>query len=191
MKRWLPLTLGLLFSSQSAAEPRTTAPAAAPRGAQAPKSPAQAGHSCEAEAIGMPPEDRVAQLKDPKTGASVLAAGAKLSGVPAVSIGDLLKNPDAWSGKTVRLEGNVSAMCTHRRAWFAIQADDKSGAYVRVIAAPNFLVPEGSIGKRARTEGRVEVTEVPAEAAQHYTQEHQLAAQPKAVLLRATGAEFL
>ncbi len=168
------------------------APAIKSSGVQASAAPAKAakaGHNCED--LGTPEKDEVATLKDPQTGATVLATGDKLAGAQAVSVAELLANPEAFAGKTVRLEGNVSAMCTHRRAWFSVQSDDRSGGYVRIIAAPKFLVPEGSIGKRARTEGVVEIVEVPKEQAEHYAAEHQLPPQFKAPVLRATGAEFI
>lgn len=137
--------------------------------------------------------------KDPATGASVTVVGAALAGTEVVRVKDLLEKPEAYAGKTVRLEGNVSAMCTHRRGWFAVVDDgDRTGAVVRVLTAPAFLVPDGSIGRKARTEGTVEVQEVPAAAARHYAQDHKVgdgpaegAATIKQVVVRANGAEFL
>lgn len=150
------------------------------------------GHSCADDtAAAANAEDRVTHLKDEKTGAVVQAVGARLAGVAGASVAELSQMPEGWAGKTVRLEGNVSAMCTHRRAWFALQSDDKDGGVVRVVTAPTFLVPEGAIGKRARVEGMVELVDVDPATAQHYAQEHQLPAQTKAAVLRATGAEFL
>ena len=148
------------------------------------------------EPIAHPDE---ATAKDPATGASVTVVGEALGGVEVVQVKDLLEKPEAFAGKKIRLEGNVSAMCTHRRGWFAVVDDgDRSGAVVRVLTAPAFLVPEGSIGKKARTEGTVEVTDVAAAAARHYAQDHKVgdpaaegAASVKQVVVRASGAEFL
>lgn len=127
---------------------------------------------CGAAVDGIQVPDEAATTKDPATGAMVTLVGAKLNSVPVTPVADLLARPQAFAGKTVRLEGNVTAMCSHRRAWFAIQSEDRSGASVRVWAAPAFLVPAGSIGKKARTEGLVEVTQ-------------------NGVVLHATGAELL
>jgi len=133
-----------------------------------------------------------ATTKD-KSGATVIAVGAKLTGAPVVSVAQLLAKPEDYAGKLVRLEGNVSAMCTHGRAWFSIQDNDKSGAYVRVITRPVFMVPENAIGTKARAEGLVELKEVNPATAEHFAKEHQLAAPatPKAVIIRAAGAEFI
>lgn len=157
-----------------------------------------AEHDCTAGAGTEPVRNPEAvKATDPASGAPMLVAGDKLAGVPVVKIADLLARPEEFAGKTVRLEGNVTAMCHHKRGWFSIQDPaDRSGAYVRVIATPAFLVPEGAIGKRSRAEGVVEVSEVAPEMAKHLQGEHELgdpaaAPQTKAVIVRATGAEFI
>lgn len=192
----LPLALACRPAPQSpAAAPAPAAIAAKPVALKAP-----APQDCGGEApADMAAADRQVRTVDPVSGAAVTAVGAKLLAVPVVKVVDVLARPEEWAGKTIRLEGNVTAMCTHRRAWFALQSEDKSGAYVRVLTAPSFLVPEGSLGKKARTEGVLEVTEVSAETAAHYAQEHQLAppgaAAPEApqrtIVLKAAGAEFI
>ena len=138
-------------------------------------------------------------VTDQATGAAILGAGAKLVGAPPVTIGDLIAKPERYVGKTVRVSGNISAMCYHRRGWFAVQAEGRGGAAVRVITAPAFKVPENSIGKKARAEGVVSLVEVPAGAARHYAEDHQVGSPAalqddkpvQTVIIRATGAEFL
>ena len=164
---------------------------------------APAGEDCGGETPSDPATaDKKTVTTDPTTGETVVAVGNKLAAAQTVKVADVLARPEEFAGKTIRLEGNVSAMCTHRRAWFALQSEDKSGAFVRIIGAPTFLVPEGSIGKKARTEGVVELVEVPAETQEHFAKEHQLdneagkaAAPPagptKTAVLKATGAEFI
>jgi len=133
---------------------------------------------------------------DPATGRAMQVVGAKLAGASPVTVRELLSNPDAFAGKRVHLEGDVTAMCHHKRAWFAIQdPGDRSGQFVRILAAPAFLVPPQSIGKKARAEGTVEIIELPAATQQHLAREHDLgptSAEPqKRVVLRATGAEII
>ena len=88
-------------------------------------------------------------------------------------------------------------MCHHRRNWFAIEASEAPDAYLRVVTEPAFLVPAGSIGKTATTEGTLEVTEISAETARHYAEDHRLGEAPedqapkKQIVLRAIGAEFI
>lgn len=154
------------------------------------------GSEC-AKAAGPIANPEVVTRQDPATGQTVYVVGSPLAEAPAVKVADLVAKPADFQGKTVRLEGNVSAMCTHRRGWFAVQDEgDRAGTYVRVLTAPQFLVPAGSIGKKARTEGVVEVIRVNHNDAKHFEQGHQLPHKAdetgaiKAVVVRATGAEF-
>ncbi|HEY3450635.1 MAG TPA: hypothetical protein VGK67_30040 [Myxococcales bacterium] len=172
----------------------TPAPAAAPALAQPQAAAAEPkkGHSCSDDVAVTPASDKITEIKDEKTGATILAVGTKLTGTaPVATVAELTQLPESLAGKTVRVEGNVSAMCGHRRSWFALQSEDKSGDALRVLTAPAFLVPEGSIGKRARAEGVVELIDIPLETAQHYAEAHNLPIQTKAAVVRATGAEFL
>jgi hypothetical protein len=195
-------------SAQATAEAAATGEAHATAAAPEAAAGVECGHAEEKKEEGCSgdhgtepvanPDERAA--KDPATGAELTAVGAALAGVETVAVKDLLANPDSWAGKSIRLEGNVSAMCTHRRGWFAVVDDgDRSGSVLRVLTAPAFLVPEGSVGRKVRTEGKVEVVEVPAGAARHYAKDHKVGDQAaiegdapiKQIVVRADGAEFL
>jgi hypothetical protein len=122
--------------------------------------------------------------------------GSAFGTAPEVKVAELVAKADEYRGKTVQVKGRVTAMCTHRKEWFAVVPDEPSQAFVRVVTTPNFLVPDGSIGKIARAEGVVEVTDVPAETAKHFLGEHKLG-DPEAVqggikqvIIRAAAAEF-
>lgn len=143
-------------------------------------------------------DDTVRKGKDPASGADMMKAGADLAGLEVVSVKDLIAKPDDYAGKTVRVEGDVNAMCHHRRGWFSVQDEgDRTGAFVRILTNPNFLVPAGSIGKKARAEGKVDVIEESAAAAKHYAEGHKIGdpnkieGPIKRVVIRATGAEFI
>lgn len=180
----------------AAAPTPTTSETAAP---SAPAAEAAAAPKVESSCGAVAAE----QLENPKVvsvarpdGKVATHAGDAFAGAALVKVSDLLANPAGYAGKTVALEGDVSAMCTHERAWFAVAADDQSGRFVRVMTAPTFLVPAGSVGLTARTEGTVEVVEVAADHARHLAGEHQLG-DPSAikdnlqqVIVRARGAEF-
>jgi len=132
-----------------------------------------------------------------ESGKQILTAGMPLTGAPLVSVADLVARPEELAGTVVRLEGNVSAMCHHARSWLALQAPDRSGAFVRVVTTPAFLVPEGAMGMKVLAEGTVELVDVAPGAAKHYAQDHQLGdptavgeAPVRSVRLRATGAQF-
>jgi hypothetical protein len=144
------------------------------------------------------PADTVTTATDPDTGKPMQLIGAKLAGAELVKVADLTARPEEFAGKTVRVEGDVSAMCHHRRAWFAVQDEgDRSGGFVRVMTTPKFLVPAGSIGKKARVEGTVEVVEVPAKRAKYFAKGHKMgdaekiSGPVKRPVIRATGAQLL
>lgn len=194
---------GCQEKSQAPAAPATPA-AAAPAPAEPKAAPAATAHAVDEGCTGdhgteALQHEQAATVTDPASGATVTAAGAKLAGLPVVSLAEVTGKPDDYVGKTVRLEGNVSAMCHHMRGWFAVQEEGRNGALVRVITTPSFLVPAGSIGKKVRTEGVVEFVQVSAGAARHYAKDHQVGdpaavqddAPVKSVIVRATGAEFL
>ncbi len=143
-------------------------------------------------------DDTVRKGKDPKSGADMVMVGKDLGGLEPVSVKDLLAKSDDYAGKTVRVEGDVNAMCHHRRGWFSVQDEgDRTGAFVRILTNPSFLVPAGSIGKKARAEGTVDVIEESAAAAKHYAEGHKIGDPSKIdgpikrVVIRATGAEFI
>ena len=130
-------------------------------------------------------------------GRQVTHTGRDFSAVETVSVAELLASPDKYAGKSVKVAGDVSAMCGHKRAWFALTADDQSGRSLRVLTNPVFLVPAGSIGKTAIAEGTVEVITVAADHARHIADEHKLGdpaeikQDVKQVVLRASGADFI
>lgn len=180
--------------------PVAAAQAPATQGSSSGEGCGQAAPGTCGEFAGKPiqhPDERT--TTDPDTGATVTGAGLALAGAEVVRVKDLIEDPEAWAGKTVRLEGNVSAMCHHKRGWFGVVDDgDRSGAVVRVIAAPTFLVPAGSVGRKVVTEGVAELVDLPAAAARHYAKDYRVGdpsaiqgeAPVKQVIVRATGAEY-
>ena len=178
-------------------------PAPPPGGCVIPVDPSQCGQhepehdhqaACGDEPSAEGASDVVQERTDP-TGRKVQHVGGELGDAELVTIEDVLTTPDKFAGKVVRLEGNVTAMCTGSRAWFALVGQDQSGTALRAITAPAFLVPAGSIGKQVRVEGKVEVTELSAKMAKHLADGHKLPpakgeAEQRQVVLRATVAQF-
>ena len=139
--------------------------------------------------------DHVEERTDDQ-GRKVLHAGQDFTKASVATVADVMAKPADFMGKTVTLEGDVSAMCGHKRAWFAmVGTGDKSGQQLRVFTTPVFLVPADSIGKSVRVEGKVDEVEIPKEAAEHFAKEHKLPmpegdgpfTQP---VLRAIGADY-
>lgn len=153
------------------------------------------GHSCSGDSTRLT-DDEVVERTDEK-GRKVLHAGQAFTSAPVVSVAELLSKPDDYLGKVVQVEGDVSAMCHHKRGWMAVVAEDKSGRTLRVMTAPTFLVPPESIGKTARAEGKIDVIEVPAAMAKHLSAEHKLDepqekdGKIQQVVMHASGADFI
>lgn len=114
---------------------------------------------------------------------------------------DILKNPKGFEGKTLRVEGVVTAHCHHKLAWFALRKTAKATQALRVMTKPAFLVPKDVKHglTKASAEGVVELRTVPEDHAKHLAREHGLfGGEPDKikgpqyiVSLRASGASFL
>ena len=95
--------------------------------------------------------------------------GAPLGDSPKVALADLVKDPAAWAGKTVRTEGVVSAVCQEKGCWMVLKSGEKS---VRVrFKDYGFFVPKDSAGATAVLEGVFSVKTVPEKTAKHYADE--------------------
>ena len=188
-------------------QPQQTKPAAEPKPlaqtdkAQQPVAAAHAGHGSAGHECS--PEVPASQAAAPRLnlrGGDSLAVGQKLAGLPPVTVAQLVKQPAAFAGKSVRIEGKISTLCHHRRGWFAVKDPAApEGPAVRIITAPTFLVPENAVGRTGRAEGQVEVIEVSAETASYFAKSHGIGtpeaykhpAPVKQVIIRAVGAEFI
>jgi hypothetical protein len=118
--------------------------------------------------------------------------------VETVDAADILRSPEQYRGKTVRVSGTVKGYCHHARAWFAIDVPGASPPYLRFVTQPAFAVPEGCMGALATAHGTVELVETPRERVDHFEGEHRLGsaageAEGETVvrpIIRAAGAVF-
>ena len=104
---------------------------------------------------------------------SLLAAagkfGAPLGDSPKVALADLVKDAVSYSGKTVKTEGTVSAVCQGSGCWMTLKSSDQS---VRVTFKDyGFFVPMDSAGATAAMEGVFTVRTIPEATAKHYAEE--------------------
>jgi hypothetical protein len=92
------------------------------------------------------------QAADPQK----FGAGVSLSEVTAIA--SLVAQPAAFEGKTVRVEGVVTAVCSHMGCWMALAPDaDASGRTVRLKVDDGVIVfPVTAKGRRAAAQGVVE-----------------------------------
>jgi len=104
---------------------------------------------------------------------SLLAAagkfGSPLGDSSKVALADLVKDPAAWSGKTVKTKGVVSSVCQEKGCWMVVKSGDQS---VRVTFKDyGFFVPKDSAGATGVMEGVFSVKTIPEATAKHYAGE--------------------
>jgi hypothetical protein len=131
-----------------------------------------------------------------------LSAGAETYGT-GVSLGEttpmarVMERPAEFEGKTVRVEGVVTAVCTHMGCWMALApAGDTNPARTMMIKVDDGVIvfPVTAKGRRAAAQGVVQRVggdgESAEAAAEHAKQTGgaQPAAAPVAWQIKATGA---
>ena len=102
----------------------------------------------------------------------------------------ILATPEAFAGKTVRVDGVATAVCAHMGCWMAVApADNPSGATLRLKVDDGVIVfPVTAKGKRVSAQGVVEVVtgaEATEAAGEHARRDPKAS---KDYQLKATGA---
>ena len=82
-------------------------------------------------------------------------AGVKIS--EATSVPAILDRPEEFSGKAVRIEGQVKAVCEHMGCWMEIQAADSERTLKVKVEDGEIVFPVSARGRRATAEGTVEI----------------------------------
>ena len=122
------------------------------------------------------------------TTASANKVGEPISaGAPVVALADLMKNPDAYKGKSFVTTGTVTAVCQQMGCWMEIK-DATSEAHIK-MAGEKFFVPKTSAGRKARVQGTlVDVAGGDTECAKEAAS--QTGRQVAKIQLEATGVEL-
>jgi hypothetical protein len=111
--------------------------------------------------------------------------GKPLSDGPIVKISELLAKPDAYVGKTVKVEGIITDVCEKRGCWMMIASDQEFQAIRFKVEDGVIVFPIESKGRKAVAEGtfkRIELTKEQAIAqAKHHAEEHGLSFDPATV----------
>jgi hypothetical protein len=96
--------------------------------------------------------DATAHMDEPKR------YGTGVSMTDATPIASILGNPDAFKGRTVRVEGTVTAVCAHEGCWMALSADGRAdGPTLRLkVDDGDIVFPVTAKGHKAVAEGVVE-----------------------------------
>lgn len=125
--------------------------------------------------------------------------GVKLT--TSTKVSDILAKPNAFNGKTVRVEGTVIEVCKKRGCWMEL-ASDKEFESIRIKVDDGVIVfPLDAKGKTAVAEGTVDVNELTMEetieAKRHEAEEQGVKFDEKSVTkpivnvrIKGTGAEI-
>jgi hypothetical protein len=119
-----------------------------------------------------------------------LGAGVTLA--ESTPIVDVVKNPEAFVGKTIRIDGTATAICAHMGCWMAVSTSaDTDAPTVRLKVEDGVIVfPVKAKGKLVSAQGVFERVEAKDAEAKEAASEH-AKHQPKASAtyqLKATGA---
>lgn len=123
---------------------------------------------------------------------TTLGAGVTLGEVTPIA--DVIARPAAFEGKTVRIEGVVTAVCTHMGCWMALAPAADAKQTVRLKVEDGVIVfPVSAKGKKASAQGVVERVSKDPEgqeaAAEHAKAEGAKTASASAQYhIKATGA---
>lgn len=113
----------------------------------------------------------------------------------ATSIADVVKNPEAFVGTTIRVDGTATAVCAHMGCWMAVSESDAAGApTVRLKVDDGVIVfPVSAKGKAVSAQGtferiRADDAEGNEAASEHATHQAKPDAATAKYQLKATGA---
>ena len=89
-----------------------------------------------------------------------------------VAINAVLAEPAKWNGKTVKVSGQVGAVCQKKGCWMTLGTGEPGGKSVRISFKDyGFFVPKDCIGRQATVEGEFAVSAPSAAQAQHDAKE--------------------
>lgn len=102
----------------------------------------------------------------PARGGTVYGSGVTVD--KATPVSDMISNPGAYIGKTVKVKGQVMDVCQTRGCWMEL-AGDKPGGKLRVKVEDGVIVfPQSARGREAVVQGTVENLPMCPEEAQRF-----------------------
>lgn len=84
----------------------------------------------------------------------------------------LLTQPDSYNGKTLRITGTVSEVCSAKGCWLSLGGQQDQGLFVKFTCPiEGRLIPAEAVGKPAIVEGTVTVVNMDEAQARHYAKD--------------------
>jgi uncharacterized protein DUF4920 len=88
---------------------------------------------------------------------------------PAVDVAEALKNPDQYTGKTVRLTGPITGVCQTKGCWMQLGTPNQF-VFVK-FKDYAFFVPKDASGRVAIVEGTMTMKQETVEQTKHYLED--------------------
>ena len=112
---------------------------------------------------------------EPVASPEVQTYGAGVEDIESISISDIAADPEAFDGRTVRIEGMVTDVCSKRGCWIEM-AGGAAGKKARFKVKDGEMVfPMSAKGKQAVAQGKVVAQKLSIEEARalekHYAEE--------------------
>lgn len=111
--------------------------------------------------------------------------GAGVGKGQVVKISELKANPEAYVGKTVRVEGVVADVCARRGCWMELAGDKEFQTLMVKVNDGEIVFPLTAKGKLAQAEGVFTRIDIPAERVlelkKHEAEEKGVPFDPKSV----------
>lgn len=102
---------------------------------------------------------------------TVVLRGQPVSDRPAVTVGEVVNNPEKYAKESVVLEGVIDVACERKGCWMQLAAQ-KAGPGLRVTFKDyGFFIPFDARGMKARAEGVVSVKTLTKDEADHLESE--------------------
>jgi hypothetical protein len=120
--------------------------------------------------------------------------GSGVSLAETTPLARVIERPADFEGKTVRVEGTVTAVCMHMGCWMALTPDQSAGSRTMLIKVDDGVIvfPPSAKGRRAVAQGVIErigaANREGQEAASEHAKSTGAASAPVAWQLKATGA---
>lgn len=95
--------------------------------------------------------------------------GIAYAPAPATPLAEVLKNPEAFTGKTVRIEGPITAVCQTKGCWMHL-GSQQPPVMVK-FKDYGFFVPKDASGRTAVVEGTMTMKQETVEQTRHYLED--------------------
>jgi hypothetical protein len=90
---------------------------------------------------------------------------------PVVALEDVIKNPEKYENKKIIIEGTVNNVCQKKGCWMEVLAKKDQPGVRMTFKDYGFFVPKDAAGYKVRAEGKVKITTLSKETADHYQEE--------------------